>query len=107
MSDPQISAIICTHNREEYLGAAIDSVLQQDFYSYEVVIVDNASSDRTREIVAEREEIMRHKWLESEKAGRDIGFNQALINWVLHHRTNWRAARQRTRTSAPQGLLTV
>lgn len=54
MSDPQISAIICTHNREEYLGAAIDSVLQQDFYSYEVVIVDNASSDRTREIVAER-----------------------------------------------------
>jgi glycosyltransferase involved in cell wall biosynthesis len=54
MSDPQISAIICTHNREEYLGAAIDSVLQQDFYSYEVVVVDNASSDRTREIVAER-----------------------------------------------------
>lgn len=54
MSDPQISAIICTHNREEYLGAAIDSVLQQDFYSYEVVIVDNASSDRTRDIVAER-----------------------------------------------------
>jgi glycosyltransferase involved in cell wall biosynthesis len=54
MSDPQISAIICTHNREEYLGAAIDSVLQQDFYSYEVVVVDNASSDRTRDIVAER-----------------------------------------------------
>ncbi len=54
MSDPQISAIICTHNREEYLGAAIDSLLQQDFYSYEVVVVDNASSDRTREIVAER-----------------------------------------------------
>lgn len=54
MSDPEISAIICTHNREEYLGAAIDSVLQQDFYSYEVVVVDNASSDRTREIVAER-----------------------------------------------------
>jgi len=54
MSDPKISAIICTHNREEYLGAAIDSVLQQDFYSYEVIVVDNASSDRTREIVAQR-----------------------------------------------------
>lgn len=54
MSDPKISAIICTHNREEYLGAAIDSVLQQDFYSYEVIVVDNASSDRTRELVAER-----------------------------------------------------
>jgi len=54
MSDPQISAIICTHNREEYLGAAIDSLLEQDFSSYEVIVVDNASSDRTREIVEER-----------------------------------------------------
>ena len=54
MSDPQISAIICTYNREEYLSAAIDSLLQQDFYSYEVIVVDNASSDRTREIVGER-----------------------------------------------------
>ncbi len=51
---PQVSAIICTHNREEYLGAAIDSLLQQDFYNYEVIVVDNASSDRTREIVEER-----------------------------------------------------
>lgn len=54
MSDPQISAIICTHNREEYLGSAIDSLLEQDFYSYEVIVVDNACNDRTREIVAER-----------------------------------------------------
>ena len=54
MSDPQISAIICTYNREEYLSAAIDSLLQQEFYSYEVIVVDNASSDCTREIVGER-----------------------------------------------------
>lgn len=54
MSDPQISAIICTHNRDRYLGAAIDSLLQQDFEDYEVVVVDNASSDRTREVVEAR-----------------------------------------------------
>ena len=29
MADPLISAIICTHNREQYLGAAIDSLLNQ------------------------------------------------------------------------------
>ena len=39
-----------------------------------------AQSSFFREIVAEREEIMRHKWIESEKAGRDIGFEQALVN---------------------------
>jgi glycosyltransferase involved in cell wall biosynthesis len=54
MSEPQISAILCTHNREDYLDAAIDSLLQQDFYNYEVIVVDNASSDRTRKIVEER-----------------------------------------------------
>jgi hypothetical protein len=44
--------------------------------------------------LAEREEILRHKWLESEKAGRDVGFEFALTNWVVHHRANWRKSRQ-------------
>ena len=30
-----------------------------------------------KEFLAEREEILRHKWLESEKAGHDIGFEKA------------------------------
>ncbi|NJK39299.1 MAG: glycosyltransferase family 2 protein [Oscillatoriales cyanobacterium RM2_1_1] len=51
---PEISAIICTHNREHYLGAAIDSVLSQDFRAFEVIVIDNASSDRTREVVEAR-----------------------------------------------------
>ncbi len=55
MTNPKISAIICTHNREQYLGAAIDSLLQQDCSAFEVVVVDNASSDRTRDIVATRQ----------------------------------------------------
>ncbi len=54
MDTPLISAIICTHNREQYLGAAIDSLLQQSFERYEVIVVDNASSDRTPEIVQAR-----------------------------------------------------
>jgi glycosyltransferase involved in cell wall biosynthesis len=55
----KISAIICTHNRSQYLGAAIDSLLVQDFEtqdpnSFEIVVVDNGSSDRTRAVVEER-----------------------------------------------------
>lgn len=33
MSVPLISALVCTHNREDDLKAAIDSLSQQDFYS--------------------------------------------------------------------------
>lgn len=54
MPDLQVSAIICTHNRDQYLGTAIDSLLCQDFESFEVIVVDNASSDRTREVVEAR-----------------------------------------------------
>jgi hypothetical protein len=47
-----------------------------------------------KEFQAEREEILKHKWLESEKAGYDIGFDRALTDWILKHRTKWRRARQ-------------
>jgi hypothetical protein len=47
-----------------------------------------------REFQAEREEILRHKWIESEKAGRDIGFEHALTDWIIKHRSKWRKARQ-------------
>ncbi|NEQ98583.1 MAG: glycosyltransferase family 2 protein [Cyanothece sp. SIO2G6] len=55
MTDPQISAIICTHNRDNYLGAAIDSLLEQDFPGvYEVIVVDNASTDHTQAVTQAR-----------------------------------------------------
>ena len=47
-----------------------------------------------REFQAEREEILRHKWLESEKVGHDIGFEAALTDWIVNHRSKWRKARQ-------------
>ena len=51
-----------------------------------------------REFLAEREEILRHKWLESEKAGHDIGFERALLDWIVKHRSNWRKARRLSQT---------
>jgi hypothetical protein len=52
------------------------------------------SSSLYREFQAEREEIMKHKWLESEKAGFDIGFERALTDWIMKHRGKWRRSRQ-------------
>jgi hypothetical protein len=43
-----------------------------------------------KEFIREREEILKHKWLESEKAGHDIGFEKALLSWVFNHREKWR-----------------
>jgi len=47
-----------------------------------------------REFQAEREEIMRHKWIESEKVGYDIGFEHALTDWIMKHRSKWQKGRR-------------
>lgn len=53
-----------------------------------------------QEFLAEREEILKHKWLESERLGYDIGFERALLDWIRKHREGWRAAR-RAQNPAP------
>lgn len=47
-----------------------------------------------QEFLAEREEILKHKWIESERLGYDIGFERALLDWIRKHRDSWRAARR-------------
>ena len=49
-----------------------------------------------QEFLAEREEILKHKWLESERLGYDIGFERALLDWIRKHREGWLAARRQT-----------
>jgi hypothetical protein len=38
----------------------------------------------------QRDEILRYKWIESEKAGVDIGFEKALLGWLIKHAAQWR-----------------
>ncbi len=66
-------------DRREISGDSKDMVMNSALY---------------REFLAEREEILRHKWIESEKAGHDIGFERALLDWIVKHRSNWRRSRK-------------
>ncbi|GAB4374978.1 MAG: glycosyltransferase family 2 protein [Elainellaceae cyanobacterium] len=76
MPDPQISAIICTYNREAYLGAAIDSLLAQVFDGqFEVIVVDNASTDRTCELVQSRLSDSRLRYVYEPVAGLSVARN--------------------------------
>ncbi len=50
--------------------------------------------ERLREEMAQqRQEILRHKWIESEKAGRDLG-NDAVRDWLSRFAASWRAERE-------------
>jgi hypothetical protein len=47
-----------------------------------------------KEFLAERNEILKHKWIESEKVGYDIGFERALLDWIVKYRSTWRKGRK-------------
>jgi hypothetical protein len=47
-----------------------------------------------KEFLAQKKEVERHKWLESEKAGKDIGYDAALIDWVMKHKSKWKEAQK-------------
>jgi len=48
---PKLSILIPTYNREKYISQAIDSVLNQPFDDFEIICSDNASIDKTYEIL--------------------------------------------------------
>lgn len=76
MPNLQISAIVCTHNRADYLGMAIDSLLAQDFAGgFEVIVVDNASGDQTRAVVESRQSDSRLRYIHEATIGLSIARN--------------------------------
>ncbi len=51
MKTPQISVIIPTHNREKFIGAAIQSVFNQTWKDFEIIVVDDGSVDNTKDLI--------------------------------------------------------
>lgn len=48
---PKVSVVIVVYNCERYIAAAVESILQQDFGEFELLVVNNASTDRTPDIL--------------------------------------------------------
>jgi hypothetical protein len=46
------------------------------------------------EVQVEPEEILKDKWHESGRGGLEVGFERALANWLIKHRSIWRKTRQ-------------
>ena len=50
MPDPLVSVVVAAYNGERFLAEALESVFRQDYHPFEVVFVDDGSTDRTAEI---------------------------------------------------------
>ena len=49
--DRKVSIILCFYNEEKYLSIAIDSVLDQTYSNFELIIVNDGSTDKSEQIV--------------------------------------------------------
>lgn len=51
MNNPKVSVIMPSYNKEKYIGASIDSVLNQTFQDFELIIIDDVSKDHSVDII--------------------------------------------------------
>ena len=53
---PKISVLLSSYNHEAFVQEAIDRVLQQSFGDFELIILDDASSDRSWEVISRNDD---------------------------------------------------
>ncbi|HEY3028083.1 MAG TPA: glycosyltransferase [Pyrinomonadaceae bacterium] len=89
MSTPTVSVILPVYNGEQYLRFAIESVLGQTLQNFELIVVDDGSSDATPEVARGYGELVRY--VRQENTGVAGAFNQGLrlaagryISWLSH-----------------------
>jgi glycosyltransferase involved in cell wall biosynthesis len=76
--------MIPTYNREYTIARAIDSVLNQEYASSEIIVVDDGSNDNTRKILEAYGEKIRYVYQENAgvSAARNRGVNEAKYEWI-------------------------
>jgi len=76
---PKLSVIMPVFNEERFLGAAIESILNQTFTDFEFIIIDDGSEDNSSEIIKSFQDT-RIKFFKSENKGMVEQFNFGIIN---------------------------
>ena len=83
---PEVSVIIPTYNCEDYIAQALESVFAQTYHNFEIILVDDASTDSTLEVARSfqdnRLKIVANKKNKGVSSARNCGIKQAKGNWI-------------------------
>lgn len=89
MDKPIVSIIVAAYNVENYLSECLESILAQDFNSFELIVVDDASTDSTASILDsymkkdQRIHVIHHNRNSGLSAVRNTGMNYAKGKYIL------------------------
>ncbi|MFH1657307.1 MAG: glycosyltransferase [bacterium] len=78
MENPLVSIIISTYNREKYIKKALESVLNQSYKNFEIVVVDDSEGDETKKVI----ELLKRKEIRYVKNKNKLGFVKSLNKGV-------------------------
>jgi glycosyltransferase involved in cell wall biosynthesis len=85
-TQPDVTVVIPTHNRRRLLALALASVLEQRDVSFDVIVVDEGSTDGTADMVRSladpRVRVIRHEKPLGKSAARNRGIEAAVAEWV-------------------------
>jgi len=76
---PFFSIIIPSYNRAEYLSVAINSILAQEFQDYEIIVIDDGSTDNTRTVLSAMQNNSKIKSFFKENEERSIARNYGIM----------------------------
>ena len=76
--NPLISVIVTTYNNEKYIKACLDSLLAQTFQDFEIVVIDDGSTDQTSKVLNQYSANSRLKIHHQPNAGVSAARNQGL-----------------------------
>ncbi|MGE5658360.1 MAG: glycosyltransferase [Actinomycetota bacterium] len=68
LKGPRVSVIIPTYNCERYIAQAVESVLNQSYQDYEIIVVDDGSTDNTRQVLTPYDRLIRYVYQENQGA---------------------------------------
>ncbi|MEJ2647391.1 MAG: glycosyltransferase [Sedimentisphaerales bacterium] len=79
-----VSVIIPTYNRSKYVTKAIESVLAQTYKSYEIILIDDGSSDDTKELIKPYLDRVKYFYQDNSgaSAARNNGIRNAKGQWI-------------------------
>jgi glycosyltransferase involved in cell wall biosynthesis len=79
-----VSVIIPTYNRATFICATLESILSQSLPPAEVIVIDDGSTDDTREIVKAFEPRVKYLWIENSGVcrARNIGVEASSSSWI-------------------------
>lgn len=83
---PQVSVIIPTYNRKRFLRRAIESVLNQNYSDFEIIVVDDASAEPVQDVVEclkdPRIRLIRHETNKGEAEARNTGILNSSCEYI-------------------------